>query len=181
VKLDGYRVSARINRGKVRMLTRHANDWTSRFRPIAAILADLPVKAAYLDDEIAVLTTDGISDFGALQEALGRHGGSREMAYIVFDILHLDGQDLRRLPLIERKAMLAKLLGQTARVEPHPVLRPCDRPRSRVLRPRLQAPPRGHRLGRNRLIAPAAATIGGEPPYTLCRITPFHQSVASPG
>ena len=43
VKLDGYRVAARIERGKVRMLTRHANDWTPRFRRIAAILADLPV------------------------------------------------------------------------------------------------------------------------------------------
>jgi bifunctional non-homologous end joining protein LigD len=41
VKIDGYRVAARIERGKVRMLTRHANDWSARFRPIAAILADL--------------------------------------------------------------------------------------------------------------------------------------------
>jgi bifunctional non-homologous end joining protein LigD len=49
IKIDGYRVGARIERGKVRMLTRHGNDWTPRFRPIAAILADLPVKAAYLD------------------------------------------------------------------------------------------------------------------------------------
>jgi bifunctional non-homologous end joining protein LigD len=68
------------------MLTRHENDWTPRFRPIAAILAELPVKAAYLDGEIAVLTPEGVSDFGALQEALGRHGGSREMAFIVFDL-----------------------------------------------------------------------------------------------
>src|SRR5215469_11772854 len=82
IKIDGYRVAARIERGKVRLFTRHANDWTPRFRPIAAILADLPVKAAYLDGEIAVLTTEGISDFGALQEALGRHGGSREMAFV---------------------------------------------------------------------------------------------------
>ena len=112
IKIDGYRVGARIERGKVRMLTRHGNDWTPRFRPIAAILAELPAKAAYLDGEIAVLTPHGISDFGALQEALGRHGGSREMAFVVFDILHLDGRDLRPLPLIERKEMLAKLLGK---------------------------------------------------------------------
>ena len=111
IKVDGYRVGARIERGKVFMRTRHAHDWTPRFRPIAAILADLPVKAAYLDGEIAVLTADGISDFGALQEALGRRGGSREMTFIVFDILHLDGQDLRPLSLIERKAVLAKFLA----------------------------------------------------------------------
>ena len=94
------------------MLTRHGNDWTPRFRPIAAILAELPVKAAYLDGEIAVLTAEGVSDFGALQEALGRRGGSREMAFIVFDILHLDGRDLRPLPLIERKTILEKVLAQ---------------------------------------------------------------------
>jgi len=86
IKIDGYRVAGRIERGRVQMLTRHANDWTPRFRPIAAILAELPVKAAYLDGEIAVLTAEGISDFGALQEALGRHDGSREMAFIVFDL-----------------------------------------------------------------------------------------------
>ena len=112
VKLDGYRVGARIERGKVRLLTRHANDWTPRFRPIAAILAELPVRTAYIDGEIAVLTPEGVSDFGALQEALGRHGGSREMAFIIFDILHLDGRDLRLVPLIERKAILAKLLAK---------------------------------------------------------------------
>ena len=112
VKIDGYRVAARVERGKVRMLTRHGNDWTPRFRPIAAILADLPIKAAYLDGEIAVLTAEGVSDFGALQEALGRRGGSREMAFIVFDILHLDGRDLRPLPLIERKTILEKVLAR---------------------------------------------------------------------
>ena len=77
MKLDGYRVAARTERGKVRMLTRHANDWTPRFRPIVAILAELPVKAAYLDGEIAVLTAEGVSDFGALQEAAAMAGHAR--------------------------------------------------------------------------------------------------------
>ena len=112
IKTDGYRVGARTERGKVRMLTRHGNDWTPRLRPIAAMLADLPVKTAYLDGEIAVLTADGISDFGALQEALGRHGGSRELAFIAFDLLHLDARDLRPLPLIERKVILEKVLAK---------------------------------------------------------------------
>jgi ATP-dependent DNA ligase len=56
-----------------------------------------------------VMTAEGsVSDFGALQQALGCHGGSRELAYIAFDLLHLDGRDLRRVPLIERKAMLLR-------------------------------------------------------------------------
>jgi bifunctional non-homologous end joining protein LigD len=88
IKLDGYRTGARIERGKVRLFTRHGLDWTARYGPIPATLASLPVKAAYLDGEIAVLTAEGISDFGALQEALGHHGGSREMAFIVFDMVH---------------------------------------------------------------------------------------------
>jgi bifunctional non-homologous end joining protein LigD len=112
IKIDGYRIGARIDLGKVQMFTRRGNDWTARFRPIAGVLAGLPVKSAYLDGEIAILTAEGVSDFGALQEALGKHGGSRGMACIVFDILHLDGRDLRSLPLVERKATLEKLLAK---------------------------------------------------------------------
>ena len=112
IKIDGYRSGARIERGKIQMLTRQGNDWTARVRPITASRAELPVRAAYIDGEVAVLTAEGVSDLGALQEALGRHGSSREMAFIVFDILHLDGRDLRSLPLIERKAMLAKVLAK---------------------------------------------------------------------
>jgi bifunctional non-homologous end joining protein LigD len=111
IKLDGYRTGSRIERGNARMLTRHANDWTARFRP-CMLLAELPAKTAYLDGVIAVLTAEGVSDFGALQEALGRHGGSREMAFIAFDLLYLDGRDPRPLPRIERKATLEKLLAK---------------------------------------------------------------------
>ena len=111
-KIHGYRAGARIERGKVQMLTRHATDWTAMLRPIAYALASLKARTAYLDGEVAVLTIDGVSDFSALQEALGRHGGSREMAFIVFDILHLDGRDLRGLPLVERKSILEKLLAK---------------------------------------------------------------------
>jgi bifunctional non-homologous end joining protein LigD len=56
VKIDGYRVASRIDRGKIRMLTRHANDWTAKFRPITGVLSGLKVRTAYLDGEIAVLT-----------------------------------------------------------------------------------------------------------------------------
>jgi bifunctional non-homologous end joining protein LigD len=64
VKIDGYRTGARIERGKVQMLTRHGNDWTARFRPIAAILAELPVKTAYVDGEIAVHSSTRTSTIG---------------------------------------------------------------------------------------------------------------------
>jgi bifunctional non-homologous end joining protein LigD len=111
IKLDGYRTAARIEGGKVRLLTRTGLDWTARFRPIAMALASLPVKTAYLDGEVAVLGPDGVTSFAALQDALSK-GHAADLVYFAFDLLHLDGLDLTPLPLIERKAALKKLLGR---------------------------------------------------------------------
>jgi bifunctional non-homologous end joining protein LigD len=110
MKLDGYRMAARMAGGKVAMLTRHGLDWTARFRPIAAALAGLPAKAAYLDGEVAVVGEDGVTSFAALQDALSR-GQATRLTYHLFDILHLDGSDLTGLPLSERKQILSQLLG----------------------------------------------------------------------
>jgi bifunctional non-homologous end joining protein LigD len=66
IKLDGYRTAARIEAGKVRMLTRSGLDWTARFRPIAAALAVPKIRAAYLDGEIAVMGEDGVTSFASL-------------------------------------------------------------------------------------------------------------------
>jgi bifunctional non-homologous end joining protein LigD len=117
IKLDGYRTLARIKRGKVRLFTRHALDWTARYGPIPVTLASLPVKTAYLDGEVVVLDAKGVSSFAALQESLKRTRRD-DLTYQVFDILHLDGKDLTGLPLAERKrilkALLARLPGGTA-------------------------------------------------------------------
>ena len=111
VKIDGYRAAALIAQGKVRMFSRNANDWTAKFDPLPHSLAKLKVTSAYLDGEVAVLNEQGISNFEALQTALGRiRKGS--LTFIVFDILEKDGKDLRKLPLIERKAILEKLLAK---------------------------------------------------------------------
>ena len=87
IKLDGYRTLARIERGKVRLFTRHGLDWTARYGPIPATLASLPVKTAYLDGEIVVLDANGVSSFAALQESLKRTRRDN-LIYQVFDILH---------------------------------------------------------------------------------------------
>ena len=105
IKFNGYRTAGRIEGGKVRMLTRRGLDWTARFQPIARALAELPLREAYLDGEIAVLAADGVTSFAALEEALSRRQGSR-LTYHVFDLLHLDGQDLTGFPLLERKRLL---------------------------------------------------------------------------
>jgi bifunctional non-homologous end joining protein LigD len=117
IKLDGYRTAARLEAGKARMLTRSGLDWTARFRPIAAALVDLKARAAYLDGEIAVLGEDGVTSFAALQDALSR-GQAQRLTYHVFDLLHLDGRDLRALPLIERKALLELLLARLPKGSP---------------------------------------------------------------
>ena len=113
VKLDGFRILARVARGRARLLTRNRQDWTDRFAPVAEAAAALPVKEALLDGEVVAFDRDGVSSFQALQE--GAEG--RSLAYVAFDLLFLDGRDLRARPLLERKKALARLLrGRRGRV-----------------------------------------------------------------
>ncbi|MBI5912537.1 MAG: DNA ligase D [Betaproteobacteria bacterium] len=109
IKFDGYRLQARLSDGKVTLLTRRGLDWTLRFPSVAAAIAKLPAKAALIDGELVVEGEDGVSSFSLLQQALKASRASR-MVYYLFDLLHLDGDDLRPLPLRTRKAALAKLL-----------------------------------------------------------------------
>ncbi len=109
IKLDGYRILLRIERGRVKLLTRNRQDWTTRFPAVAEAAAALPVKAALLDGEIVALDRAGVSSFQALQQADQLEAG-RSLVYVAFDLLFLDGRDLRPRPLVERKARLARLL-----------------------------------------------------------------------
>jgi bifunctional non-homologous end joining protein LigD len=109
IKYDGYRIQARLDRGKVRLLTRKNLDWTHRFKPIAAAVAALPAEDALLDGELVVEDDKGISSFSLLQTDLKDGRGDR-LVYYVFDLLHLDGRDLTGEPLVGRKAELQRLL-----------------------------------------------------------------------
>ncbi|MBB4067190.1 DNA ligase D [Gellertiella hungarica] len=110
IKFDGYRLLARLEKGKVTFLTRTGLDWTERFGPgVAAAIADLPAKSLLLDGELVVEREGGISDFSALQADLSEDRHDRFRFY-AFDILHLDGHDLRELPLAERKSVLERLI-----------------------------------------------------------------------
>ncbi|MGA9718820.1 MAG: DNA ligase D, partial [Acidobacteriaceae bacterium] len=109
LKLDGYRMQARLENGKVQLLTRSGLDWTHRMRSLATSLEALPAKTALLDGEAIVLDERGISSFAALQAAF-QNGAKDTLHYYVFDLLHLDGHSLRTLPLVERKKVLANLL-----------------------------------------------------------------------
>mgnify|MGYP001397468037 CR=1 FL=1 len=111
IKFDGYRLQARINAGRVKLLTRSGLDWTSKFgKPIVEAFRKLPVATALIDGELIVESSSGAADFSALQAALsvGRTDG---FVFYAFDLIHLDGYDLRSTPLIERKAALEAILG----------------------------------------------------------------------
>jgi ATP-dependent DNA ligase len=108
IKLDGYRMHARIDAGRVKILTRRGNDWTTKYPTVAKALAEIPAKTAYLDGELCGVLPDGRTAFNLIQNAL-EHGDAA-LIYFVFDLLYLEGEDLMDLPLVERKARLEKLL-----------------------------------------------------------------------
>jgi bifunctional non-homologous end joining protein LigD len=112
LKFDGYRMLCELKdgpRGKsTRIITRNGKDWTDRFGPVAEAIATLPAKEALLDGEVAVLLPNGTTSFQALQNALG--GGNENLVYFAFDLLHLDGYDLRPVPLLQRKEALGALV-----------------------------------------------------------------------
>ncbi|WBV41939.1 DNA ligase D [Pseudoroseomonas cervicalis] len=109
VKFDGYRLLVRLQRGKARLITRGAQDWTHRLPELARAAEALGLRDALLDGELVALRRDGLSSFGDLQKALseGRTAGLR---LYLFDLLHWEGWDLRRAPLIARKAALQRLV-----------------------------------------------------------------------
>jgi bifunctional non-homologous end joining protein LigD len=111
IKFDGYRIVARVEAGRVRLLSRNGEDWTTRFQSVANAVAGLPVSRALFDGEVCVVESDGTTSFQALQNALGE-GEARAVTYFVFDLVHLDGYDLSAVPLLERKKLLARLLAR---------------------------------------------------------------------
>ena len=110
IKLDGYRLLARLRRGKVQLLTRRGNDWTDRFPTVAEAVAALPVGEAILDGEAVHLLPNGLSSFGALQDDLAREDTSG-VVYYLFDLIYLDGYDLTAVRLDHRKEALRTLLA----------------------------------------------------------------------
>ena len=113
IKFDGYRLQARIEAGRVRLFTRSGLDWTKKFgKDIVSALKDLPVGTALIDGELVVENGAGASDFSALQADLSEGRDDRFVFYL-FDLLHLDGYDLTRMPLEERKSVLEKLVPGT--------------------------------------------------------------------
>jgi len=109
IKFDGYRIQARIENGEVTLKTRKGLDWTAKYPAIATSAASLP--DAIIDGEICALDENGAPDFAALQAALSE-GKTDALVYFAFDLLFEGSEDLRHLPLTERKKRLEALLSE---------------------------------------------------------------------
>jgi DNA ligase D-like protein (predicted ligase) len=109
IKLDGYRMHARLDTGRVQILTRRGNDWTDKDSGIAKASAGLPAQNAYLDGELCGALTDGRTAFNLIQNAADTGAGS--LVFFLFDLLFLDGEDITALPLIDRKTRLEAFLA----------------------------------------------------------------------
>jgi ATP-dependent DNA ligase len=108
IKLDGYRMHARLDAGRVKIITRRGNDWTEKYPTIANAIAGLPAQDAYLNGELCGVLPDGKTAFNLIQNATDASQGS--LIFFLFDLLFLDGEDIRDLPLVDRKARLEAFL-----------------------------------------------------------------------
>lgn len=112
IKWDGYRIGVYLDDGKVRILTRNLHDWTIKFPTIVKAVAGLDALEAVIDGEAFVADERGMSHFNLLQRALGVGGRRHDIMLAVFDLLRLNGKDLRELPLSERRNALKVLIGK---------------------------------------------------------------------
>jgi bifunctional non-homologous end joining protein LigD len=111
IKFDGYRVQVHLANNGVKVLTRRGNDWTNRFKKIADDAWHINAGSAIIDGEVVVPSANGTTDFSVLQNEL--KGKSTKIVMVAFDLLYLNGYDLRKLPLFERKALLKKNIDGT--------------------------------------------------------------------
>ena len=106
IKHDGFRILARRESADVRLITRAGNDFSGRFPFIAIAVSKLPVRSCLIDGEAIVCDENGLADF----ELIRGHGTAANAVHCAFDLLELDGRDLRRRPIEERKGLLTQLL-----------------------------------------------------------------------
>ena len=115
IKFDGYRAMISAKGGEARVYTRNGKDWTDKFGPLVKAIAALKLPACLIDGEIVAYDAKGNPDFSTLQQIMKRGQGSESaddaLAFHAFDLLSLDGEDITKLPNIERKERLEALLS----------------------------------------------------------------------
>jgi bifunctional non-homologous end joining protein LigD len=110
IKHDGYRTVLVLQDGMARAFTRNGHDWSQSYAPISRAAEALACRSAVIDGEMIVQDENGVSNFGLLKSAIARE--PERLVFIAFDLLHLDGRDLRGEPLVERRAKLTELIGK---------------------------------------------------------------------
>ncbi|MBP7566170.1 MAG: DNA ligase D [Burkholderiaceae bacterium] len=110
LKFDGYRLLARLDRGRARLFTRNGHDWTDKLPGVARAVARLPLKSGWIDGEIIAPGADGAPDFQALQNAFDL-ARTADLVYYVFDLPFADGEDLRPLAVVERRERLRSVVA----------------------------------------------------------------------
>ncbi len=110
IKYDGYRMLCRVDGGSGRIYSRNHKEWTANFPAVARAVSALPIESAWIDGEVVSLDAQGRSSFQTLQNALAT--GADEISYFVFDLLYLNGYDLRGVTLEQRKALLKRLVPE---------------------------------------------------------------------
>ncbi|MCS3727331.1 MULTISPECIES: non-homologous end-joining DNA ligase [Bradyrhizobium] len=111
IKFDGYRVQVHLANEAVKVFTRRGHDWTNRFKKVADDAWHIKAASAIVDGEIVVPAADGTTDFSVLQNEL--KGRSTSIVLVAFDLLYLNGRDLRKVPLFQRKTQLKKIIDGT--------------------------------------------------------------------
>jgi bifunctional non-homologous end joining protein LigD len=111
IKFDGYRVQVHLANEAVKVFTRRGHDWTNRFKKVADDAWHIKAGSAIVDGEVVAPAADGTTDFSVLQNEL--KGRSTSIVLVAFDLLYLNGRDLRKLPLFQRKTELKKIIDGT--------------------------------------------------------------------
>jgi bifunctional non-homologous end joining protein LigD len=109
IKFDGYRTQLQVEEGKAKAYSRRGLDWSDRYEPIVGEAAGLRCRSAIIDGEMIVQDESGVSDFNAFRK--WRRRDPARLVFMAFDLLYLDGEDLRPRPLEERRARLQALLA----------------------------------------------------------------------
>ncbi|HEV7416330.1 MAG TPA: hypothetical protein VGN98_09235 [Tianweitania sediminis] len=129
IKYDGYRTQLIVQDGACRAFTRNGHDWSAKYRRICSEALQLGVQDAILDGEVIILGETGHPDFKALRHAIVAH--QERLVFVAFDLLHLDGHDLGRMHLVERRALLHDLVPDGAPSSSAIATRAMPRPFSR--------------------------------------------------
>lgn len=108
IKYDGYRTQLLVDAGRARAYTRNGHDWTEKYRTIVTIAGQLPCTSAIIDGEVVVQDEQGVSDFAALRSAIT--SAPHRLVFFAFDLLHLNGHDLRDMAIEDRRDLLADLI-----------------------------------------------------------------------